>query len=240
MSLNCSDSSQWAIGQIGMAVVDQSELEVGQKLKTELLTKTRFVLDFIQPDLIVEDTTWQDKENWQHLSGQYIAEGGEDIILIGRFVPAVELSPQPLPTHRKWSYYYFDDIQVSSVRPPPHWKDLSAGSSLILKNIHFELDKATLLPASYPTLRRLVHFMDEHPSMKIEIAGHTDSLGKASYNQQLSKARADRVVRYLAKQGINEERLQAKGYGSTQPIAPNHTPKGRAQNRRVVFKILKK
>ena len=76
--------------------------------------------------------------------------------------------------------------------------------------------------------------------MTIEISGHTDNVGSAAYNQNLSEARAKSVVDYLIKHGIAANRLHFKGHGFEQPIATNDTEEGRAKNRRTEFKIIKK
>ncbi len=117
-------------------------------------------------------------------------------------------------------------------------EDISSQSTTQLRNIFFDYDRANLKPESYPELNRLVDFLKKHPQVKIEIAGHTDSIGTLEYNMQLSQRRAQAVVDYLVRHGIARSRLIAKGYGPTRPVAPNNTPEGRAKNRRVEIKIL--
>jgi len=112
------------------------------------------------------------------------------------------------------------------------------GGSITLRNIFFDLDKASLRPESSFELDKLVELMQENKTWQVVIEGHTDSLGSADHNQTLSKQRAESVVAYLTSKGINGARLSATGFGSTQPIAPNDTEEGRQQNRRVVFRIL--
>ena len=80
--------------------------------------------------------------------------------------------------------------------------------------------------------------MAEHPDMRIEVQGHTDNRGSESYNKRLSEERAKAVVDYLVRKGVSPKRMEFKGYGSSQPIDDNETDEGRAQNRRVAFKIL--
>jgi len=82
--------------------------------------------------------------------------------------------------------------------------------------------------------------MTDTPSLRIEISGHTDNVGSASYNQKLSESRAKAVVDYLLKKGVDASRLEYKGYGFEQPVASNKTEEGRQQNRRTEFKILGK
>ena len=93
---------------------------------------------------------------------------------------------------------------------------------------------------SYPELERVVKLLKNNPSIRLEISGHTDNVGSYLANKKLSEDRAKSVVDYLVDKGINENRLEYKGYSFTQPIAPNDTPQGRQQNRRVEFKVLEK
>ncbi len=112
------------------------------------------------------------------------------------------------------------------------------GSKVILKNIFFDFDKATLRPESEYELQRLLKILNEFPTMRVRIGGHTDNRGSDEYNQKLSENRAKAVVDYLIKHGINAARLEAKGYGEMQPIATNDTDAGRQENRRTELEIL--
>ncbi len=110
---------------------------------------------------------------------------------------------------------------------------------IALKNIEFETNKAVIKKNSYPILLKVVSILEEYPSISIDIEGHTDSRGNAQHNLELSKKRANAVMSFLIKQGIPANRLTAKGYGITKPIADNNTAEGRQKNRRVEFKIIK-
>jgi outer membrane protein OmpA-like peptidoglycan-associated protein len=107
-----------------------------------------------------------------------------------------------------------------------------------LNNIFFDFDKTELLSESSAELDRLVALLKQQPAMRIELRGHTDNKGADAYNQKLSDGRATAVLEYLAGKGIDRNRMVAKGYGKTVPIASNDTEAGRAQNRRVEFMIL--
>ena len=119
-------------------------------------------------------------------------------------------------------------------------KTLSVGSKIVLNNIFFDFDKATLRSESAAELERLGKLLTDNPNMKIEISGHTDSKGADDYNKKLSQSRAQSVVDYLVQKGIDKARLIAKGYGKTSPIATNDTDEGRQMNRRTEFEILSK
>jgi flagellar motor protein MotB/tetratricopeptide (TPR) repeat protein len=117
---------------------------------------------------------------------------------------------------------------------------IEVGATVVLENIFFELNKAALKPESFPQLEQVLGFMNGNPSVRMELSGHTDNTGSLRLNTKLSQARAQAVVDYLLERGVTEDRLDAKGYAFSQPIAPNNTAEGRAQNRRVEFKILSK
>lgn len=109
---------------------------------------------------------------------------------------------------------------------------------IVLRNIFFVTGSADLLPASYPELEILKGYLLDHPSMRIEIRGHTDNTGEETFNQNLSMARAKVVHDYLLQQGVPAVRLSYKGYGSNRPVAENNTTSGRTLNRRTEFVIL--
>ena len=118
---------------------------------------------------------------------------------------------------------------------------LEIGKKIVLRNIFYDFNKSSLRPASISELDRLTLLLEQNPTMRIEISSHTDNIGSAVYNAKLSLNRAVSVVDYLLdKKGINKDRLEFKGYGFEQPIAPNDSDQGRQLNRRTEFKILSK
>ncbi len=118
---------------------------------------------------------------------------------------------------------------------------IEVGESITLKNIFFDFNKAVLRKESYYELNRLAKLLSTNPNLKVEISGHTDSLGTASYNDKLSQKRAEAVVAYLTtKSGADASRITLKHYGESTPASSNSTAKGRQLNRRVEFKILAK
>lgn len=112
----------------------------------------------------------------------------------------------------------------------------------VIPNIYFDYDKATLRPESFPVLDSVVGLMERYPNMAIEVGGHTDNIAGEDYNQKLSEARAKAFVDYVVSKGIDASRMQWKGYGESQPIAPNtiknkDNPEGRQKNRRTEIKV---
>jgi outer membrane protein OmpA-like peptidoglycan-associated protein len=109
----------------------------------------------------------------------------------------------------------------------------------IHETIQFEVGRAVIKPASYPVLDQVALQLLAHDEvLRTRIGGHTDSAGAAETNLRLSQARADAVRQYLIERGVAPPRLEAIGYGETQPIADNATADGRSKNRRVEFVIL--
>ena len=112
---------------------------------------------------------------------------------------------------------------------------------VITEKIFFEYNKAVIQSLSFELLDEVARVIQEHPNITlIQVEGHTDSDGSDSYNLKLSQARAEAVVEYLVRAGVDAQRLVAKGYGETVPIDTNATTEGKAKNRRVEFTILDK
>jgi len=105
----------------------------------------------------------------------------------------------------------------------------------ITQQIHFEFNKAKIRPESFPILDAIVDVMKSAGKMTLEIQGHTDNVGSATYNKKLSQQRADSGRAYLVEHGVEVHRLVAVGYGMAQPIVPNNSEANRALNRRVQF-----
>jgi outer membrane protein OmpA-like peptidoglycan-associated protein len=159
----------------------------------------------------------------------------------------------PLPTGEIYALnvsadnylFYSEHIELLEARDSLHpfikyifLKPIQKNQTMVLNNILFDFDKATLKPESYIELEKLYKFLSENPNLIIEIGGHTDNIGTKEYNQILSEKRAKAVYDYLISKNINANRLKYKGYGDTMPIADNSTEEGRQLNRRTEIKIL--
>ncbi|RZM29677.1 MAG: hypothetical protein EOO88_04005 [Pedobacter sp.] len=117
---------------------------------------------------------------------------------------------------------------------------------IVLKDIYYEFNSAELNDASKATLDQLFTIMSDNESIEIELSAHTDNIGTAEYNLDLSEKRAKACVDYLIARGISPSKMVSKGYGFSKPIAPNQlpdgkdNPEGRQMNRRTEFKVTKK
>ena len=190
---------------------------------------------------VVDNTT-----DWQLISGEFVAAGGEKYLTIGNFnsfnhshVILTDIPNAVLPG----AYYYIDDVSVVCIDCMETVKidTVTApqkGDVVTLRNVLFNTDESVLLPQSYNDLRNLISLLEAHPTMEIELRGHTDNQGTTEHNRVLSEARAKAVVDYLVKHGINGSRLKWKGFGKSQPTDTNETLEGRQNNRRVEYRIL--
>lgn len=125
--------------------------------------------------------------------------------------------------------------------PPPPVVQVEETQLSISQQVQFETGTAQLRDESSPLLRQVAEVLQQHPEIELcEVAGHTDNTGTAALNQELSQARAQAVLDWLVRHGISAERLTAKGYGATKPLADEATEAGRALNRRVELVIVRR
>ncbi len=186
---------------------------------------------------------------WVQAKLLFQAKAREEFLVIGNFYTdnQTKIKKDPMYTKLKYAYYYFDDIRLKKIPPIIEYVDTSnvfldrsfdIDERVILENVYFDFDQATLLPKSYLTLAHLLELLNQYPDMKIELVGHTDSDGSRPYNNRLSKRRARTVFNYLIEKKIGRDRLEFRGEGESSPIATNETDKGRSLNRRVEFRIV--
>lgn len=121
------------------------------------------------------------------------------------------------------------EAQLAEMQP----RATERGLVLTLDEMHFAFDSARLQPGSEQSIQRLARYLLAHPDQQALIEGHTDSVGDASYNAELSARRAEAVREALIAEGIDAQRMEARGLGEEIPVASNETAAGRAQNRRV-------
>lgn len=117
---------------------------------------------------------------------------------------------------------------------------IEVGATVNLENVLFDRGNASMLPGSYETLDEVASFLQENPTIEIEVAGHTDNRGRADLNLALSEERAAAVKQYLVEQGVDSVRIAQQGYGGTRPLVSNAIEEERSKNRRVEFTIVKK
>lgn len=147
-------------------------------------------------------------------------------------VPApVAAAPEPTPAP---AYVAPPAPAPAYVAPPaPEPVPAPPPKKLVLEGVNFDFDKSTIRQEDLPNIDKDVAALETWGNVNIEVAGHTDSRGSDKYNMSLSQRRAEAVRNYLISKGIAADRLTAKGYGESQPVADNATDEGRFKNRRV-------
>jgi len=166
----------------------------------------------------------------------------------GGFSIVYEQSPGIITAHKgdtwymldnRGSFYYQTIVTVKEMKQEVTADassisdELNKSGHIALYGIHFEPGKAAILPDSETVLSEIAKMMQQDPSVKLSVEGHTDNVGSAASNQALSEKRAQAVVAWLTGHGVDASRLQAKGWGQSKPVADNSTDDGKAKNRRV-------
>ncbi|MFK8103179.1 MAG: OmpA family protein, partial [Saprospiraceae bacterium] len=157
------------------------------------------------------------KKEWVKVSGNFVASNREQFLIIGNFFinrqTKFEKAADASSDAFNQPYYLIDDVGVYqlNVQPEPEESlatlEVAVGQVIQLDRIYFETAKWDLLEASFEELAELHRLLNEHPSMQIEIHGHTDSRGGENYNQNLSENRAKAVHQYLLDQGVDPSRI---------------------------------
>ena len=194
----------------------------------------------------------QENLEWVKIEGSFIPDKPLIYLTIGNFYNNENTKIESFKKYRglswtpAYAHYLIDDIRVWQEGDKPEEKNvfeiskIETNQPVILKNIFFDFDQSTLKPASFEELNHLLDFLQKNKNIKIAIHGHTDNYGNDSYNLNLSSSRAHAVIAFLQKNGIEENRLNFKGWGEKKPIETNESEEGRSQNRRVEFLILEK
>jgi outer membrane protein OmpA-like peptidoglycan-associated protein len=206
---------------------------------------------------VKSDSAVSNKYYWTQITGIYKAQGGEKFITLGNYDKykyfTKKLVDDDYGRSSYTSYYYLDDVSVTEITK--EFKELKPeqtiqigngevkllpkiGDKFNLEGIQFKPNQYKILDSSFVKLDKLVELLKINPFLKIEIVGHTDSLGNAVSNLRLSENRANAVLLYLKDKGISENRIKSSGKGSDEPIAPNTTSEGRALNRRIEIIII--
>jgi outer membrane protein OmpA-like peptidoglycan-associated protein len=163
----------------------------------------------------------------------------------GRYFLTLAMGHEYTFSVNRKGYLYYNKVYDLAGKLPDsvYQKDIplqpiALNSSVVFRNIRFESNSAVLQPVSLIELDKLLALLRDNPTVRVQITGYTDNVGKHEANIKLSADRAKAVVQYLAGKGIAITRLTAKGLGETQPVADNRTEAGRSRNRRTEFKIV--
>lgn len=206
-----------------------------------------------QPTVVVEGVVTNEKT--KSLVGAYVMvedlNNGELIAVnksnsaTGKYLVVLPAGKTYGVSANKEGFFFHSELfdvpstaKFRTIRKDISLRPIEKGAKVVLNNIFFETGKASLSPQSRVEMEKAVDLMKANPSMIIEVGGHTDNVGEDASNMKLSHERAKLVREYLVNAGIVSSRVQAKGYGESNPIASNDTDDGRKANRRTEFIIL--
>lgn len=204
-----------------------------------------------QPQVFVrkKDALSGDVFEWERLSGSFIAEGGEQYLVIGNFDEDMQTAKAEIDVNaqkefqlRNKSYAYIDHLRLwkeGSKIPPDSTYQEPGVDKFILSDINFEFDSYQLKDTAQFTLQPLLNYLKRQApdNYVLLITGYTDDVGGDAYNQKLSRNRAKAVASYLYQQGVARNLLKTFGRGERDPIVPNDNAENRQKNRRVEIVI---
>lgn len=179
----------------------------------------------------IEKKTRISKVQSDRITGQYVivlTEGSEYALYVNKTGYLFQ----------SLSFNYLEDVNLDPINIDIYLEPISEGIKTTLNNIFFDFDKYELKEKSITELTEVSKFLQNNPSLTIEISGHTDNKGSTSYNEELSLKRAKAVFDYLQNLGVDGSRMSFEGYGASQPVASNETEEGQALNRRIEFKVI--
>lgn len=155
--------------------------------------------------------------------------------------PQVAVKPPPPPPEPEPEPAKPPEPEPAPAPEPPPRAELKAEKIELSETVQFETDSAVLVDRSKQLLDDVARELNDHPEVtRVQIEGHTDAVASKRHNMKLSQERVAAVKAYLRGKGISAKRLTTKAFGETKPLASNKTEEGRAKNRRVEFRILKR
>ncbi|MBO6879382.1 OmpA family protein [Winogradskyella sp.] len=245
--LSLADSSKYALKELGFMTTSQEYNAFQSKININAKAIAQRVPNLKYHPII--KSQYLDNENeWMKISFTYTADGFEKYFSIGNFNSNAQTEKRKLPAKPDMlSYYYIDDVSIEPIEkekqkdivvPKNNNEELKVNKVYTFKNVLFDIDKSELLEVSLLELNQLCKYLKENSISKIEIYGHTDNSGMEKRNKELSNERATAVAEYLILQGLDKSKIKVFGFGSSKPVSDNTTERGRAQNRRVEFKLI--
>jgi outer membrane protein OmpA-like peptidoglycan-associated protein len=225
----------------GYGGLDIYQFELPEELKPERMTYVKGkVYNAKTKESLESSFELYDLETQSQVTQSYSQKNGE-------FLVTLTANKNYMVNVNKNGYLFYSDNfslkgETASIDKPFQLdiplEPLDVGSTVELKNIFFEVNKWELKPESRSELNKLISFLNQNKTVRIELSGHTDNTGDKKLNETLSQNRAKAVYDFLIIQGkVAPERLTYKGYGDTKPKVPNDTPENKAKNRRTEFSI---
>lgn len=250
--VSLSEASDYALSEFGIAFLENKiKLSIQETLTDEEVKKgnpgkyTRYSIS--------SDRPFDTKTDWMRVSTTFTAYGSEKYLIIGNFHNNRKTEKTLVAKKRlEISYYYIDMVSVEqesgiladkadleiSADPKIFSEQPVASQRYILQNVNFAFDRYDIDQAASEEISRLFEYLKAQGFPKIELSGHTDDAGSDEYNKNISQKRAQAVAEFLVEMGYDASKIEAVGFGKTQPILDNASEENRRKNRRVEFRIL--
>lgn len=238
---------------IKISPIPQSVNEVSIALTRKRLPKESMPHNYDIPFISLESgvrARISSTKEWVRVSSTYQAKGREKYLSIGNFADANKSSVESLIGPGNSIYYCYDNVSVRRIntvtndsiseQPIIHVQSDSVPENIEFNDSYFAFNHYSLGKTAIPPLHELAEYLKDHRSLSILIAGHTDNIGDREFNQKLSMNRALSIKQYLLSEGITEGRIECKAYGELNPKFSNSSEEGRAKNRRIEIKIVRK
>jgi len=231
--VSLAEKSQFAISELSILFSSEPiELDTKTNISFNMLQRRR-LKNYVS---VTNHAYFSNKQDWMEVSGEYIANGTEQYIVLGNFKSNAETKKAKVAKNlKKAAYYYIDMISVA-----PTGMNLELDETYVLENLFFEVNGHEIIGNGKKELQKLIRHLKENPELNIAIYGHTDNVGPKVLNKELSQKRAKEVGLFLLENGLSSSRIAWKGFGDLVPLAANETEEGRKKNRRVEFVVSEK
>ena len=235
---------RWLVGEgdkpAGKALMDKivQAGKCGFSVNATDHMSSQAMADFVEKVFLVKYTDSDGDGVWDHLDQCPDTPKGVKVDEKGCPIPKPKPKPTPAaaPLDSDGDGVYDDKDQCPNT---PAGAQVDERGCWVIRTVKFDFDKYNIKEQYYPRLNKVVGVLKNIPTLRVEIAGHTDNMGTAKYNHTLSEKRAQAVKAYLVSKGISANRLTTVGYGLTKSVASNATEEGRAKNRRVELTPIK-
>ena len=248
--INLADESNYAVNRFDFLFTDR-EIKINSLdvLSESLINKIgveKYSYHYIQSEKFYDNKTL-----WQKVSKEFVATGDEKFLIIGDFskyfgTEKLKISKKKMKIRKQiLSYYYLDMVSVEAVKDndikgsqiEEKKTIIEIDKDYVFKDVVFDFNDIKLSQKAKLEILNLYSYLINNDNLKVIISGHTDNIGTETFNENLSKKRAQVIANYLIELGLDKSRINSIGYGSTKPIDTNETEIGRHKNRRVEFKI---
>lgn len=241
--VSLAEKSDFAVKEFGI-LFSETPIQINTRKVLSKMHLSRIQGDVSNYLEIKYSNFYSDDTTWVKVEKEFVAKGTENYLIIGNFKDNKRTNT--FKTKRqttKGSYYYLDMVSLMPVGVGSGQDSNVEDNSVqyrvnevnIFNSLLFNFDSYDISQRAKLELMEIVSYLNSNPHVSISIMGHTDNIGSETYNLQLSKMRAKAVAQFLMQHGIDADRVNPEGYGSSKPMSTNKTVIGRHENRRVEF-----